>query len=90
MMIVSDSDVELTSGFQRSAQHGRVVIGRGTASADHRRRCFSLVLRFVLAPLWQAPYYGSSIGQGRVPVGGIGLRARRRLTLSSPLISFIT
>jgi hypothetical protein len=56
MMIVTDSDVELTSGFHGRTQHGRVVIGRGTASADYRRRCFSLVLRFVLAPLWQAPY----------------------------------
>ena len=53
MMIVSDSDVGLTSGFHGRTQHGRAVTGRGTASADPRRRCFSVVPRFLSSPLWQ-------------------------------------
>ena len=38
MMIVSDSDVKLTPDFRSRTQHGRAVTGRGTATADHRRR----------------------------------------------------
>ena len=42
MKLELDSVVEFTSGFQRSAQHGRAVIGRGAATANHRRRCFAV------------------------------------------------
>ena len=38
MMIVNDSDVELTPDFRGRVRHGRAVTGRGTATADHRRR----------------------------------------------------
>ena len=38
MMIVNDSDVELTPDFRGGTRHGRAVTGRGTATADHRRR----------------------------------------------------
>jgi hypothetical protein len=34
---------EFTSGFRSEVQHGRAVIGRGAATANHRRRCFSVV-----------------------------------------------
>ena len=37
-MIVSDSDIELTPDFRGRVRHGRAVTGRGTATADHRRR----------------------------------------------------
>ena len=43
MMIVNDSDIELTPDFRGRVRHGRAVTGRGTATADHRRPCFSVV-----------------------------------------------
>ena len=38
MMIVSDSDVELTSGFQLRARHGRAVTGHELATSASAMR----------------------------------------------------
>jgi hypothetical protein len=43
MKLELDSVDEFTSGFHGGMQHGRAVIGRGAATANHRRRCFSVV-----------------------------------------------
>ena len=43
MKLELDSMDEFSSGFHGCTQHGRAVIGRGAATANHRRRCFSVV-----------------------------------------------
>jgi hypothetical protein len=43
MKLELDSVDEFSSGFHGRTQHGRAVIGRGAATANHRRRCFSVV-----------------------------------------------
>ena len=53
MMIVSDSDVELTPGFQHGARHGRAVTGHELATSASAMRDLEVVLRFLSSPLWQ-------------------------------------
>ena len=57
MMIVSDSDVKLTPDFRSRTQHGRAVTGRGTATADHRRRAPKVPLHKKVVVWGNPPLY---------------------------------
>ena len=62
MMIVSDSDVELTPGFQLGARHGRAVTGHELATSASAMRDREVVPRFLSSPLWQPLYVDADEG----------------------------